>query len=256
MWSKELWELREACFYWMGFPLQWTWEELFNPSNHPTSSTEEESKALARVQRIHTMYFEISDKVSKKLMHGYLKNGVLYVTPYEFIRYAKSKSIQPFSPSVFQELEQSNRLDYISILEGWARRSSPRLASFELKTKNGGNPLWSPKKIHRELAKECAKKIDTDAQIKEGIRLTPKSIYSHPEFQTCLKRFRDPCDRDIIITYSPSLIIKNWIPQGIGRRPNRGRPLKRKRKNKTKDQKEIIVISSIPRHSPIQVNLM
>jgi hypothetical protein len=212
----------------MGFPTHWSWDELFKPGNHPTSSTEEEVKALARVKRVHTMYFEIMGKINRGLMHGYPNNGKLHVTPYEFIRYAKSKNMRPFSATVFDELERSNRPDHISILEAWSRRSSPRLASCDLKDRKGSNPTWSHKKIHRELAKECAKKIYTDLQIR-GIEPHPKEIYGHPEFQTCLKRFRDLCDRSIIITYPSSLVIKNWIPQAVGRRPRRGRPLKRKR---------------------------
>lgn len=251
MWSKQLWEVREACLYWNGFPIHWTWDEiereyevLLKPDNIATASEEEIIKKDARFSRVYNMYNEILHKIIKKLIHVYFHNGCYFLTPHEFVRFAKSKKMHPYEVAIFDELEKANRPDSLTIYEAWQKRSSPRLAStssIAINAKSKRRSEWSEKKTHREQVKACAREINLEIQMHSGTQKTDVTkIYKHPKFQICLKKLRSFRDHSEIVTYKPSLITKNWIPQAIGR-GSVGRPRKRKKAKSNKNQQRLPV---------------
>lgn len=252
-WSAKLWEVLPACLYWNGFLTEWEWDDLLNPKNHPATSEKEEKQILARAERVLKMHFEIVEKILHKSMHGYPHEKSYKVTAHEFIRYAISNDYQPHDlRAVIDDLEKSNRLDIPILLEAFIKRSTPRLASAildprfkktripqcncSIKGKKSNCCIREflknkAKKLHRDQVKECAKKINCTFEMKKGRMATPSEIYNTPIFQTCLKRLRDPINPEIIMKYPSSLIVKNWIPQAIGKR-EKGRPSAKKIKEK------------------------
>lgn len=254
-WNERIWSLLPACLYWNGFPIQWSLDDLVNPDKHPSLSAKEEKKILARVNRVIKMNFEIIEKILKRSMHGYCYEKSYEVTPHEFIRYAMSNDYPPYNVEILlEELQQSARSDKISLLEAFQKRTTPRLATEMFDPlfrkiripkcncfKNGKHSDCCIHKLaklkgqhlHREQVKKCALKINQDCLISRGRKATPKEIYGSPAFQSCLKRLRSPLDADIVVSYPRSIIVKNWIPQAIGKR-SKGRPRIQKRNQSKK----------------------
>ncbi|NNM43017.1 MAG: hypothetical protein HKM07_01565 [Chlamydiae bacterium] len=255
LWNKNIWNVLEACLYWNGFPEHWSWDDLYSSEDYRITSEKDVNKIVASMKRVRKMHFEIIDKILDQTMFGERIGESYHITPYEFVKFAKARGYKPKNFSVLlEDLEQSSCQNKVDILHAFRKRATPSLASAILPmalkknklpkcncSKNGKHAdcclhkfIESKKKcLHRAQVKEVAEKINLNFLRGKGRKATPSEIYNTVEFQNCLKRLKDPHNPDLVVRYPRSIIIKNWIPQAIGKRA-KGRPRIKKRK-KVKD---------------------
>ena len=220
-WSKDRCPLLWACLYWNGFPTHWNRDDLINLDNHHAKTVKEAKKQRGRFQRLLTMHQSALDHV---------KNGTLkcikmeepYVTPFEFARFCAAQRWMPVV-KVFRELKNASSNIAAAIIEIFEERAPPpALASQVIK-----NTTKSLKMLHRDQVISEANKIFINHRATHGEELTPTEIYKHPNFQICLKRLRDA--EDCIVSYPRKEVIKRWIPSGVPKRLEVGRPKKIKK---------------------------
>lgn len=238
-----------ACLYWNGLPTNWSMSDLWDIDKFPSSTKREKVKEWARRHRVLDMTFEIVKKIRKGQIKGTFhdeNNGPYFVSPQEFFKYAYSRGYDPHDLEKMRQDLCFAPPNIQSAIYEMKKREIPALASAILDLKKrklpkcacGGkiaccvhNVLGSASlSLHRKQVKECAKKINIDCMATRGRKATPQEIYTSRSFQSCLKRLRDPKDPETTIQYPKSIIMKNWIPQAIGKRGTRGRPRIKKRK--------------------------
>lgn len=214
-WSRDHWPLLQACMYWNGFPSSWGFDDLVNPSNHPSFATNKKN-IFKRVIRTHQMYKSSHARAKKHLLHHLEKNGQIYVTPYEFSRLCAAQEWCP-TWGVIRELARSN-LKFAIFELFKKRRPTPSLATQLAEQK--------PTSVHQQNRRKCqqvAARIVGFHFKRHKKKLTPTEVFKHKTYQRHIKNLAHPITQEPM-KYSRNRHIKAWIPQAINDKRKRGRP--------------------------------
>lgn len=245
-WALVLWNLLTACLYWHELPLDMTRDDLCNFDQQRLRSgsrlcqallghggpSVEYNKNLSKVKQALKMEEMFLEKKKRGLVHCFEGNGMVFVTPDEFTRfaYAQKKRLTERNKQDLMTAPEAVQFKIVDIIS--RKHRPPKLSSsisdsvFSMTKPQAKN---FARRAHKRQVKEHAKKIVLDIGAKRGVAMTPTMIFELKEFKPIFKELLDWSKHDSknVVKYTKRQICR-WIAEVVPQSKN-GRPRKDKK---------------------------
>ena len=245
-WDLTMWNLLTACLYWHELPLDSTREDLLNFDKQrlrPRSRLCQAllghdgpsvgyNKNLSKMRRALKMEEMFLEKKKKGLVHCYEGNGMVFVTPDEFTRfaYAQKKWLTERNKRDLMTASEAVQFKITDIIARKHRPPSLRSMINDLVfTKTKPQAKNFARKRHKSQVVEYARRIVFDAVEKTGVAMTPTMVFNLKEFKPILKELLDweNPDPKKVVRYSKRQICR-WLAEVVPQSKN-GSPRKDKK---------------------------